>query len=147
MAMDSNRVSNTEKSDAGGFSVVPLTTLAPKDRGQTGRRSCQRHTCTALRSVQCRCGVRAVYRRLMSSKQPPPKGVLRERRLDAASVCETARHAGDDAGGGEVVSEEQPRNNHPYMRMPAEPGRSTPSTTLTTSAAPLPTYISGIFNF
>jgi hypothetical protein len=57
--MDSNRVSNTEKSDAGGFSVVPLTTLAPKDRGQTGTMSCQRHTCTALRSVQCRCGVRA----------------------------------------------------------------------------------------
>ena len=42
--MDSNRVSNTEKSDAGGFSVVPLTTLAPKDRGQTGTMSCQRGT-------------------------------------------------------------------------------------------------------
>ena len=57
--MDSIRVSNTEKSDAGGFSVVPLTTLAPKDRGQTGTMSCQRHTCTAPSAVRCKCGVRA----------------------------------------------------------------------------------------
>ena len=32
--------------------------------------SYQRHTCTALCLVQCRCGVRAVIRRLVSSKLP-----------------------------------------------------------------------------
>jgi len=70
--MYSIRVSNTEKSDAGGFSVVPLTTLAPKDRGQTGTMSCQRHTCTAPSAVRCKCGVRAGH------STTRPTGMLRD---------------------------------------------------------------------
>jgi len=57
------------------------------------------------------------------------------KQIPSLSLKDTGTVCGDDVGRGEVVS----RNNHPYRRMPAEPGRGV--------AVLLPAYFSRIFNY